>query len=286
MKRVLKTILGFLICSSTILPGSAQSIYIANESQSLLELLNFNSGGITILYNIGAKPDDLTLNAQGQLLYSIPSLGEVDLYDPARGTNSVVVTGVKYARDLAIEPGGQTMLIAIYTPGKIMRYNFATRALTLLAKGLGTCDGIAYDGYGNLYAVANHNTIARIDPVSGAVIQTLVLEPHDGVNGGDGMTYDQYTGELWITHDGTTGYGVEEIETASTGFTGAFSYFPTPGVRSPDGIKSDGKGNLYVGAIHTAAIYNIPSQKVLKNIIVNGADGVALVPGTYSAVSP
>ena len=281
MKITFKAIFALIIFCLVVLPISAQSIYIANESQSLLERLDFSTGGVTILYNIGAKPDDLTLNSQGQLLYSIPSLGQVNLYDPVSGANSVLVTGVKYARDLAIEPGGQSMLIGIYSPGKIMRYNFVTKALTLLTKNLGTCDGISYDGYGNLYAVANHNTIVRIDPVAGTVIQTLVLEPHNGINGGDGMTYDPYTGELWITHDGTLGFGVEKIETASTGLTGVFSLYLTPGLRALDGIKSDGKGNLYIGAIHTAGIYNIPTQKVTKNVVVSGADGVALVPGTY-----
>jgi hypothetical protein len=274
-----------LFASLILLIASAvsfsQELYIANESQSKLELLNLSSGALSTLYLIGAKPDDLTLNSQGQLIYSIPSLGEVDLYDPATGINSVLFSGVKYARDVAIEPGGASMLVAIYTPGKIVRYNFSTKAQTTLTTGLHTCDGIAYDKYGNLYAVAYHNTIVRIDPVTGAVLQTLVLEPHSGVNGGDGMTYDPYTGQLWITHDGTTGYGLEEIFTNASGFTGAFTLYLTPGYRALDGIKSDGKGNLYIGDIHLALIYNIPAMMVTKSFVVDGADGVALVPGTY-----
>ena len=277
-RSFLLTLAVIFICTFSSL---AQELYIANESQSKLELLDLNTGALSTLYNIGAKPDDLTLNSQGQLIYSIPSLGEVDLFDPTTGTNSVLVTGVKYARDLDIEPGGETMLIAIYSPGEIVRFNFTTGTQTTLTKHLGTCDGISYDGYGNLYAVANHNTIVRIDPVSGAVLQTLVLEPHKGVNGGDGMSYDPYTGELWVSHDGTTGYGVEEIDTNSTGFTGSFTLYLTPGVRALDGIKSDGKGNLYIGAIHTVAVYNIPTKTVTQNIVVDRADGISLLPGTY-----
>jgi len=72
------------------------------------------------------------------------------------------------------------MLIASYAPGEIFRYNFSTGALTLLTKKLGSCDGIKYDPYGNLYAVANHNTIVQINPTTGAIINTLVLEPHHG----------------------------------------------------------------------------------------------------------
>jgi hypothetical protein len=53
--------------------------------------LDFATGKQTTLYEIGAEPDDLTLYAQGQLIYSVPSLGTVNVYDPATGTSSVLV---------------------------------------------------------------------------------------------------------------------------------------------------------------------------------------------------
>jgi hypothetical protein len=149
----------------------AQQLYIANEPQERLQKLDLSSGQLTTLYPIGAKPDDLTLNSLGQLIYSVPSLGTTDRFDPVTKTNTPLVSGLKYARDLCIEPGGMTMLIAIYSPGQIVRFNFLTGTLTSLAKNLGTVDGLAYDPAGELFAVANHNTIVRIDPVSGAVRQ-------------------------------------------------------------------------------------------------------------------
>ena len=262
--------------------SSAQQVYITNEPQKSLQLLNLNTTPpqLTTLYNVGVQLDDLTLNSAGQLIYSAPNAGIVNLYDPTTGQNTTLVSGLKYARDLAIEPGGQTMLIALYSSGSIVRYNFATGQTTVLAKKLGTCDGIAYDPYGNLYAVANHNTIVQIDPVTGKILNTLVLEPHHGINGGDGMVYDSYTGSLWVTHDGTTGYGLVQIPVTAAGFSG-FTYYPLPGVHAPDGIKSDGLGNLYIGAIWTVVVYNIPTNTVTRNIVVKGADGVSLVPGTY-----
>jgi WD40 repeat protein len=259
----------------------AQQIYISNEPKKSLELLNLNTNQITTLYTTTADLDDLTLNSAGKLIYSVPSLGTVNLYDPNIKQNTVLASGLKYARDLEIEPGGNTMLIAINTPGAIVRLNFATGATTVLIKKLGTCDGIAYDPYGNLYAVANHNTIVQIDPVKGVILKTLVLEPHHGVNGGDGMTYDTYTGSLWASHDGTLGFGLLQIPVSASGLGSTFSLYPTPRVAALDGIKSDGKGNLYIGAIHTLAVYNIPTSTVTKNIVVDGADGVSLVPGTY-----
>jgi len=275
--------LALLTCSSSF----AQQLYISNEPQKSLQLLNLNTQPpqLTTLYTAAAKLDDLTLNAAGQLLYSIPSLGQVDLYDPTTGQNTVLVTGVKLPRDLAIEPGGQSMLIASYSPGQIVRFNFATGTTTVLAKKLGSCDGIAYDPYGNLYAVANHNTIVQIDPVSGTILNTLVLEPHHGINGGDGLTYDSYTGSLWATHDGTTGAGLLQIPVTAEGLSPSFSlYLFSPASvasNAPDGIKSDGLGNLYIGAIWDVVVYNIPTNEVTQVVKVKGADGVALVPGTY-----
>jgi len=277
--------LPLFVLFTAISPALAQELYITNEPKETLELLNITTGELTTLYDIGGKPDDLTLNASGQLLYTVPLAGTVNLYDPTSGINSVLVSGLKNARDLFVEPGGQTMLIAIYSPGKIIRYNFTTKETVTLTTKLGTCDGIAYDAFGNLYAVANHNTIVQINPVSGAVLSTLVLEPHVGVNGGDGLTYDSYSGSLWATHDGTTGKGLLQIPVSAAGFTvaGFTSFLFTKALTgsAPDGIKSDGKGNLYVGAIQTAFVYNIPTNTITKSIVVAGADGVSLVPGTY-----
>jgi hypothetical protein len=266
----------------TAFSASAQQVYIANESQSKLQLLNLSTNQFTTLYNIGGKPDDMTLNASGQLLYTVPAAGTLNLWDPVAQQNTVLASNLKWARDLEIEPGGQTMLIGIYAPGEIMRYNFATQTSTLLIKKLGSCDGITYDPYGNLYAVANHNTIIQINPTTGAIINTLVLEPHKGVNGGDGLTYDSFSGSLWATHDGTTGAGLLQIPISPTGFTPAgFTFYPSTKFAAPDGIKSDGKGNLYVGSIATFFVYNIPTQTVTKSLVASGADGVSLVPGTY-----
>jgi len=278
--------LASIVLLGTISPLLAQRVYFTNEPKKNLQVVNLAIGktSVSTLYSIGAEPDDLILNSAGQLIYTVPSTGTVNLYDPVANTNTVLASGLKYARDLIIEPGGETMLIGIYTPGKIVRYTFATGTTTTLTQKLGTCDGIAYDGFGNLYAVANHSTIVQIDPVSGAVLSTLALEPHNGLNGADGLTFDPFTGNLWATQAGSLAKGLFEIFTNDFGFTGTFnSYVFTTQLKgsAPDGIKSDGKGNLYVGAINTIFVYNIPSNAITKSVIVGGADGVSLVPGTY-----
>jgi len=289
MLRLRAPSLTFALVLLSTLVSFAQQVYISNEPKQSLQLLNFSAqpATLTTLYQAKAKLDDLTVNSAGQLIYSIPSLGEVDLYDPSTGQNTTLVTGIRNARDLAIEPGGKSLLIAGYSLGQIMRFNFSTGALTVLAKKLKSVDGIAYDPYGNLYAVASHNTIVQVDPVSGAVLNTLVLEPRNGINGGDGLTYDSYSGSLWATHDGTTGLGLLQIPVTAAGMGTTFSLFVLPALQgsAPDGIKSDGRGNLYIGAIWSAAIYNIPTNSITKKVIVKGADGIALVPGPATSVA-
>jgi len=263
-------------------------VYISNESQKYLEFLDFTQPTPKILYNIGAQPDDMVVNSAGQIIYTVPKTGTVNLFDPSTGQNTVLAS-ITYVRDLEIEPGGQTMLIARYTgPAEIIRYSFVTGTWSVLvgkAGKLGTCDGIAYDQWGNLYAVSNHNTIVQINPTTGAILATLVLEPHHNVNGGDGLTWDPYTQSLWATHDGTTGIGLLQIFVNQNGFvsttSSGFQFFPLPGIVNVDGLKSDGLGNLYVAAIWNALVYNIPSQTITHNVIVKGADGIGLVPGSF-----
>jgi streptogramin lyase len=281
----------FAIALAAALPSLAQQLYITNEGSASIQLWNLNTNQLSTLYTIGVgkeyNPDDLTLNAAGKLLYSVPNAGTVSLYDPATGQNTVLASGIAGARDVIVEPGGASMLIAQYAPGQVWRYNFTSKETTLLVSKkvtkLGTCDGIAYDNYGNLYAVADHNTIVQINPTTGAILNTLVLEPHSGVNGGDGLTFDSYTGELWGTHDGKNlGTGLLEIPVSPSGFTSAgYTFIPLPGIGNVDGIKSDGKGNLYLGAIFNALAYSIPKRTITHSIVVRGADGVSLVPGTY-----
>lgn len=296
----LRAITGMLvICLASAVSGSAQQvaqIYISNEGQSSLQQLDFTTGQLTTLYATEPKPDDCILNAAGQIIYSVPDSGTVEMYDPNAQIHSVLATGIPGARDLEIEPGGQTMLIAkVSSPPEIIRYTFSSGTWVVFVPKAtfgngGSANGITYDPNGNLYIVMNRNTIAQINPVTGAVIATLVTEPRDGANGSDGLTYDSFTNSLWSTHAGKVlGGGLIQIPLQPTGFVPStanssgyeFTFIPTPTVSAPDGIKSDGNGNLYVGAIHTALVYNIQSGAITYNIVTKGADGVALVPGTY-----
>jgi sugar lactone lactonase YvrE len=268
-------------------PQLAQ-IYISSEGQDSLQLLNFQTGKLTTLYEIGAAADDMLVGPSGQVIYTVPNAGTLNSWSPTTGVNTVLASGIAGARDVTMEPGGQTLLVSRYSgPAEIYRYSFVTGKATVFFpkdKAITAMDGVAYDGYGNLYAVASHNTIIQINPVTGAIIATLTIQPHSGINGGDGITYDPYTNCMWATADGKVmGTGLLKIPVQSSGFVSTspgYTFYPV-NVVNMDGIKSDGKGNLYIGAIWSALVYNIPSNTITENIVVKGADGVGLVTGTY-----
>jgi WD40 repeat protein len=289
------TRLRFMVAASVVIlsgaiPAMSQlaQIYAASESFKELVQYDYATGKETILYDTVGEPDDLIVNSAGQLIYSVPTQGTVNLWDPGTGINTVL-TYLDGARDLIITPDGQNLMIArIDDPPSIWEYNFASGSTSVFfpkTKGITSMDGLAFDPYGNFYAVASKNTIIQLNPQTGAIINTLVIEPHNGVNGADGLTYDSYSNSLWATHLGKVwGGGLLQFPVQPSGFASTspgFTFYPLPTVGAPDGIKSDGQGNLYIGAIHTAPVFNIPTQTLVTNPTVKGSDGVALVPGSY-----
>jgi len=258
----------------------SQSLYATSETKQELVEVNISTGVVSVLYNVGSNPDSLIVDSLGGILYTVQKAGTVDRFDPSTGLNSVIASGFSYPRDLVLDPGGATLLVSNYNRGEIDRVNLATGAVTPLLKGQHTVDGMAYDAQGDLFANVNHHTqIVQIDPNSGAILKTLLvvqnpLHPYYGL---DGLTYDSYTGQLWATDVGTGANCLVEIPTDLSGFTlvqvGSFL--------TPDGIISDGNGNLYVGVnLSFVYQYNIPGNTITKKVRVASVDDVALVPGT------
>lgn len=269
-------------------------MYVTNEPGESLYEMNFASGVTTPLWTVDGRPDSLIVypptSPTGKIIYTVALSRQLEMFDPATGLNTVLLSFGStspipgYPRDLILEPSGTSLLVGLYSPGKIVRYNILTGTETLLSKNLGALDGLAYDPAGDLFAVSKRNTIVQIDPVTGLVLKTLVLEPRVGTNGADGLVYDTYTGQLWASTDGygkTPGplaNGIIEVPTDLSGFT----TFQIGKISVPDGIVSDGKGNLYIGAgLGHIVQYNIPTDTIVKSVKAPGVDDVALIPGTY-----
>lgn len=264
--------------------STAQMFYVTSEPGQQLDLVDFGSGTVTDIYNIGSRPDSLIVNSQGQIFYTVTPLGTLQMFDPNTGQDSVLATySSGYPRDLVFDPDGQSVLVSLYGSRKLWRYNLTSGTATIFPSapiGL-TMDGLAYDPAGNLFAVVSRNTVCQLDPATGAILQTLVLEPAFNLNGGDGMVYDPFTKNLWVTRVSTLGDGLIEIPlTESTPpVLGTPIFLQTGNLATPDGVISDGQGNLYIGeGLQNLTAYNIPSDTIVKRVLATGIDDTAFVP--------
>lgn len=266
-----------LLC---IVPRSwSQNLYATSEAAQQLVEANMSTGVVTVLFNTISTPDSLIIDSLGRILYTTGKIGTVSIYDPSTGSNSVIVSGLSAPRDLVFDPGQASILVSNFGRGEIDRVNLLTGTLTPLVTKLGTVDGLAYDAQGNLFAVINHHTqIAQVDPNSGAILKRLTVVTNHTVGwwGLDGLTYDSYTGHLWATNGGTPANCLVEIPTDLSGFT----LFQLGNLPTPDGLVSDGNGNLYVGVnLSRIYAYNISTDTITAKIRVKSVDDVALVPG-------
>jgi len=257
----------------------SQKLYATSEAAQQLLEVDMSTGGVTVLFDTISTPDSLIVDAQGRILYTTQKVGTVSIFDPSTGSNSMIVGGLSFPRDLVFDPGRSSVLVSNFGIGEIDRINLVTGTLTPLVKNLGTVDGLAYGPQGSLFAVINHHTqIAQINPKSGVIMKTLTVVTNQTVPyyGLDGLVYDPYTHHLWATDVGTGANCLVEIGTGLTTFKmhqlGNFSV--------PDGIISDGKGNLYVGVgLGKVFAYNIPTDTITAKVKVKDVDDVALVPG-------
>jgi streptogramin lyase len=263
-----------------IVPFSlSQNLYATSETAQQLVEVNMSSGVVTVLFNTISPPDSLIVDSSGRILYTTQKIGTVSIFDPKTGSNSIIAAGLSYPRDLIFEPGGTSILVSNFGKGEIDRINLVTGTLTPLAIKLGTVDGLAYGPQGKLFAVINHHTqIASIHPKTGAILKILTVVTNHTVSyfGLDGLTYDPYTGHLWATDVGTGANCLVEIGTGLT----TFKLHQAGNMPTPDGIISDGHGNLYIGVnLATVFAYNIPTDTITAKVRVKNVDDVALVPG-------
>jgi DNA-binding beta-propeller fold protein YncE len=280
---MMRTLLRFAVCSIALVvffaPRSwSQNLYATSESFGQLVEVNMATGVVTTLYNIGFHPDSLIVDPQGRILYTSQNNGTLYMFDPKTGLNTVIAAGFSYPRDLIFDPSGTTLLVANFGVGAIDRVNLVTGTVTPLLKKQFTVDGLAYTPAGELFAVVNkHTQVVQLNPTTGAILNSIELPtPHNiGWYGFDGMTYDSFTGELWVSDVGVGADCLVEIPTNLSTYT----LYQVGNLLNPDGIVSDGQGNLYIGVnLQKVYEYNIPTNTVTKIVKVKSVDDIALVP--------
>lgn len=286
------------ICASS---AKADILYATSyEGQSLWKIDTTVPSATQIWSTVGAgqQPDSLCFDTLGNILYSAhyPG-GGVRRVNFTTNTDTAVATWAGHTTDLALEPGGATVLASDYIDNNLRRVNLVTNTATILTTNK-YFSGLSYVGtrlFANAGITYQHggDRIVEINPVTGAILSNQTPSNMVGSAAGyddlDAMTYDPYTGHLWTTDEASsqlieadpnnlaTGWTIHPLVTAGGG--GAFL---------PDGICGNGTGKLYYASRSDFNVYEYDIASGLSTPIVQiyGLDDLAPATGLGAFPEP
>ena len=239
--------------------------------------------------------DSLIFDNNNDLIYtawSADGVGQVRRVDPTVGISSdtLLATIGNGGHDLALVPGGNFVLATSDTTGEIYEVNLNDPGQTPTTFGSGQyTDGLAFDSQGRLFAVSNDDAVVELDPQTFQVIASS--GPMQGL---DGMTYDSFTGNLFVSSyavNATSGRkGLYEVSLQPGSFLDAtlITNSAFPATFRPDGLESDGKGNVYVASLGDK-IYQydiITGQLTALTSVLPGLDDLVPLSGTGGHSAP
>jgi len=286
-------LLALLAALAVCLPASAETIYATSISTGIIYSDNTVTHVVTPVFNTGNDLDSLFFDPSGRIIYDELDAGRVLAYNPAKGTNVTLFSqSGSQPIDLALEPGLTSFLVSDANNDQLDRISLSggliNRLNVLYASGqAGRPDGIIYSPTGQLFVNVSTgftNTpthIEQIDPTTGAIL-------HTGTITGiflDGLTYDKSTGMLWAA-DYNNGRVVEINPNNLSDFTVFKPTGATIANGGPDGIVSDGQGNLFIAsrANNTIIQYDIATNTATAVGTVDGLDDLAPASGLGAPV--
>jgi streptogramin lyase len=230
----------------------------------------------------GVAVDSLVFDSQNRIIYTAFSLEEVRRYDPATRTSVTLAgpAGFSSIGDLALEPGGQSVLVSSRGNGMIYRVDLTklNQTPTMFHTGARP-DGLVYDPQGRLFAVLGRDTVVQLNPMNGAILSTS-----PALAGGlDGLTFDSFSGKLFVSAETSNGIYAIDPNNLASDTPLFFGQIP-----SADGITSDAMGNIFIAAFGNEHIYqyNIPSGMLAERTLVTGLDDLAPLSGIGSPTVP
>jgi sugar lactone lactonase YvrE len=221
--------------------------------------------------------DSLLFDTSGRIIFT--SENAVRRFDPKTNTNVPLAVGFGGPADLALEPGGGSVLVSDFPVGRIARINLTTNAVSTLVSGL-TPDGpegLIYDNKGRLFAnIGARNGgpmgkfVVELDPTTGAI-----LRKSPGLNSLDGLTFDPVSGKLYA---GTLGtgffYAIDPNNLANV------TTLSSSLLRGVDGLTADGQGNIFLAEGRAEIIqYDVLTNTFTPGAMVAGLDDLAPAVG-------
>jgi hypothetical protein len=239
---------------------------------------NTNTNSVSLVTNTGGGVDSLIFDPQGNIVYSQICCNALGRFNTSTLTNSILnnAAGPGVA-DMTLEPGGNSLLVSDAFGTTIGRLNLTTLGMSFLNVGTRP-DGLAYDNNGHLFAVLGLNSVAQIDPTTGAIIKSISTP-----NQPDGLTFDATTGMLYVASDGGGFYTVP-TDLSSATFTSVLT--PSGAGYVFDGIASDDNLLLFVVRGQGGLLYDLNTHTVLETSpFISGADDIAPVTGLGAPVT-
>ena len=262
---------------------AGQVLYATSQDGNALVRVDTGTNSVTTVDNTPFRPDSLSFDNTGNLLYTALDVGQVRLFNTTTHADTLVAGGYSTPVDLQLDPGGNSVLVSEFNGGRIDRINLATGTSSVLGTYGGNPEGITYDDSGHLFASLGvrdggpDKFVAQLDPVTGAI-----LNQSAGLYSLDGLTYDSFTGKLY----GASLFGGFLYEIDPT--TLAATILPNSNVGLPDGIEADGMGNLFIATRSDFHIYeyNLASHTLTQETFVFSLDDLAPVSGLGANPAP
>ena len=230
---------------------------------------------VSLVVNTGFALDSLIFNPSNNIISSRIGVNQLGSFNGIVDTTFTAAGLGPGVADMALEPGGTTLLVGNAFGVTVSRVNAMTGLfMTNLNVGVRP-DGIAYDNSGNLFIVLNRNTIARVNPANGAVLQSLTLVGGEA----DGLTFDATTGLLYVSNDiGNGGYWKVPTNLSS-------QQLVTLGL-DIDGLAANGN-TLYLIQRNVGGLQvNLATDMItLTSPFIAGADDIAPLAGPGSPVT-
>jgi streptogramin lyase len=238
-----------------IAAGPEAILYASDINKGQIYKVDKTTGELLQTIPVSDGLDSLVFDGHNDLIYSawsVSGVGEVRRVDPTVGISSdtYLATIGNGGHDLALVPGGNFVLATSATTGKIYEIDLNHPGQTPTTYGNGQyTDGIVFDSQDRLFAVYNHTSVVELNP------QTFtVMASSAPLSGLDGLAFDPFTGKLFVssrTINSVSGRcGFYELSLLQGSFLEATlktsSAFPSGFY--PDGLESDGEGNLYLAS--------------------------------------